>query len=201
MTDHTIRAFVAIELPEDVRNTLKSTIEHIRGSIASADIKWVPSANIHLTLKFLGRVRMEQTHEVRRRLMHVCEATPPMQLEAHTLGGFPSLRSPRVVWVGLSGDTSPLASLANRIDENLGELGFALETRPFTPHLTLARVRQEASNDTRSALGNAIRESAAVTRIAFAADAVSLMRSELRPGGAVYTRIAHLPLTRSLRAG
>lgn len=197
MGENKVRAFVAIELPENVRGTLRSTIRHVRDFVTSPDIKWVPPENIHLTLKFLGQVPLERVKDLRQRLEVICTATPPMRLEVCTLGGFPSPGSPRVVWAGLSGDTTLLTSLAQHIDDDLGEMGFARETRPFTPHLTIARVRPEASSRTRSALGTAIRDSHGVTRVQFEADAVSLMRSELTPKGAIYTRIAHFPFDTS----
>lgn len=199
MSEGAVRAFIAIELPENVRNSLRSAIRHIRGFVTSPDIKWVPPENIHLTLKFLGQVPLERVEDLRRPLKDICTVTPPMTLEVCTLGGFPSPESPRVVWVGLSGDTTSLTSLAQHIDNDLSEMGFPRETRPFTPHLTIARVRPEAASRTRSALGTAIRDSHGVTRIEFEADAVSLMRSQLTPRGAIYTRMAHLSFDASSR--
>lgn len=199
MSADDVRSFVAVELPEDARFRVRAVIERLRDLVASPDIKWVASANIHLTLKFLGQVPSDRLEEVQRRLTPACVATPYLRFEVHTLGGFPSVESPRVIWAGLSGDIDPVSELARRIDTTLAELGFSRENRPFTPHLTLARVRQEASGRTRSAIGTAIKQCNHVTGIEFEANGISLMRSQLTPRGAVYDRMALIPFTPSSR--
>ena len=194
MSTDDVRSFVAVELPEEARDHIRAVVGRLRDHVASPDIKWVAAANVHLTLKFLGQVPSDRIQDVQSRLTNACAASPSLRFAVDTLGGFPSIESPRVIWAGLSGDIEPVTDLARRIDEALAELGFPRETRPFTPHLTLARVRQEASSRTRSAAGMAIRECRNVTGVAFEADGISLMRSQLTPGGAVYNRIALIPL-------
>jgi len=189
-----IRSFVAIELPDDVARGLGRTVDCLRALIPGSDIKWVASGNIHVTLKFLGDVRIDRLEEVQRALEMVCAAASPMQLTIEELGAFPSPRAPRIIWAGLKGDIEQLASLARAIDEALEPLGFARESRPFTPHLTLARVRDEASHGTRAALSDALAGASVTGNLAVEAVAASLMESQLTPRGAVYSRVAHLPM-------
>ncbi len=190
MGDTTLRTFIAIELPDDVKTHLHSVIQRMKLHAAGPDIKWVAPESIHLTLKFLGQVPPARIEEFQQSLADICTATPSMWLAVQSLGGFPSVRTPRVIWAGLGGDIGPLAVLANRIDVAFAALGFPKEVRPFTPHLTLARIRQEASHETRTALGAALAETHVTRGIEFRAVAVSLMRSQLLRSGAVYSRLA-----------
>jgi len=158
-------------------------------------VKWVSANGIHLTLKFLGEIPVSRVEEVKRALTTACLGTPPMRLEIDALGGFPDTAQPRVVWAGLSGDIEVLSRLATRVDLALAELGYARENRPFVAHLTIARVRPEASRQAKSELGTAVLAAALPQGLWFDIGAVSLMRSQLRPQGALYTRLSQTPLT------
>ncbi len=194
MSEHDdVRAFVAIELPDSVKRVLGGVIDGLRQrSLTPA--KWVSASGIHLTLKFLGEIPTPRVEEVKRALTTACIETPPMHLEIDALGGFPNTAQPRVVWAGLSGDIEVLSGLATRVDIALAELGYARESRPFVPHLTIARVRPEASRQAKSELGAAVLAAALPEGLRFDAGAVSLMRSQLRPQGALYTRLSQTPL-------
>ncbi|MBN1152271.1 MAG: RNA 2',3'-cyclic phosphodiesterase [Dehalococcoidia bacterium] len=194
MADETIRTFIAIELPDDVKRGLGRTIFLLRERVATSDIKWVPANNIHVTLKFLGDVPASRIEEIRNTLEVVCSAACPMNLKVGGLGAFPSSRAPRIVWAGLQGDVAPLVALARTIDEALYRIGYAREARAFAPHLTLARVRQEATQRTLSALSRAIIHTSPAVQSAFATSSIAVMRSQLTSTGAVYSRIAGLPL-------
>lgn len=193
MTEDVVRTFIAIELPDDLVRSLGRSISLLRERVTTRDIKWVSAGSIHVTLKFLGDVAAAKVDEIRCRLEPICAATQPMQLSVAGLGAFPSIRAPRVVWAGLEGDLEPLSSLARTMDAALATLGYTAENRPFTPHLTLARVRQEATGDERATLGAAILRTPSAQRLSFQAGSASVMRSLLTPGGAVYSRLALLP--------
>jgi len=188
-----VRAFVAIELPDNVKRGLGSVIDRLRQR-SLAPVKWVSANGIHLTLKFLGEISPPRVEEVKRALATACLGTPPMHLEIDALGGFPDTAQPRVVWAGLSGDIEVLSRLATRVDVALAELGYARESRPFVPHLTIARVRPEASRQAKSELGTAVLAATLPESLSFDTGAVSLMRSQLRPQGALYTRLSQTPL-------
>lgn len=188
-----VRVFVAIELPDNVKRGLGSIIEGLRQR-SHTPAKWVSADGIHLTLKFLGEIPAPRVEEVKKALTTACLGTPPMHLEIDALGGFPNTAQPRVVWAGLSGNIEVLSRLATRVDLALAELGYARESRPFVPHLTIARVRPEASRQARSELGTAVLAARLPEALRFDAGAVSLMRSQLRPQGALYTRLSQTPL-------
>ena len=194
MNEPTIRSFIAIELPDVVVRGLVGTVSYLRERLPGSDLKWVAPGNIHVTLKFLGEVRLSRIDDVRRVLESVCAATAPIRLSVDELGAFPSPRAPRIVWAGLEGDTERLVSLASRVDAALEPLGFPRESRPFTPHLTIARVRDDASGGTRNTLGTTLATTPIVGCLAFEAVAASLMKSQLTPNGAIYSRVAQFPL-------
>ena len=192
MADETIRTFVAIELPHEVRRELADLIMLLKARVTSPDIKWVSPGSIHITLKFLGNVSVSQINAIRDCLLPVCAASRPVRLRTAGLGAFPASRSPRVLWAGLEGDTAVLGEMSRSIDRALAPIGFAAETRAFTPHLTLARVRPGTSAETSAAISHAIDTIPAGGCSAFDANAAAIMRSRLTPAGAVYSRLASL---------
>jgi len=194
MSETIIRTFVAIELPDEIAAGLSRTITCLRAHVADSDIKWVTPGNIHVTLKFLGNAPVSKLEEIRQALAAVCAAAEPMQLEIKELGAFPSARAPRVIWAGLEGDIGALAALAGQMDEVLEPLGFPREHRPFAPHLTLARVRDEATNATRATLSSAMATTSVTGHLSFRADTASLMKSQLTPRGPLYSRVSRLPM-------
>ena len=184
-----VRAFIAIELPPTIRRSLWE-IERSIQNRPTRNIKWVPEGNIHLTLKFLGDVPVSQVPDIAAVVEKVASGTRPLHLAVVGLGAFPSQSQPRVLWAGLEGDTEALVSLAAGIDAALTGLGFPREARPFTPHLTLARVRPEAPLDEKRGIGEALASSQLPGGLEFVADSVTLMKSVLRPEGASYSRLA-----------
>jgi RNA 2',3'-cyclic 3'-phosphodiesterase len=197
MGDATIRCFIAIELPGDVQRELDLLIARLKKRAQSPDVKWVAARNIHLTLKFLGEVPSDHIDEVRQTLTDTSAPAAPMRLGIPSLGTFTSRGIPRVVWAGLSGDVGRLTSLAVSLDEALGHAGFERDGRPFAPHLTLARVRPDAAARTAALLRSAIDDAQVTEGLPFDVLEVSLMRSRLAPGGAIYSRLARVPLSGS----
>ncbi|MFC2021697.1 RNA 2',3'-cyclic phosphodiesterase, partial [Chloroflexota bacterium] len=156
-------------------------------------VKWINPDSIHLTLKFLGNIAIDRTGEITRAMEEAAQTAPPFYLEVKDLGAFPNLKRVQVVWTGISGEVDKLGQLQQRIESNLERLGFAPESRPFTSHLTLARLRNQASSDERQRLGQLIAD----TRFqagTFKIDAISLMRSQLTREGAIYSRISSVRL-------
>jgi len=189
MADTPVRCFIAIEIPVHVQRELHLLVMRLKERVRSADVRWVATANIHLTLKFLGDVPAARIDHVRAALEATCAAAAPIHLGITSPGMFTTRGTPRVVWVGIGGELTRLAALATALDESLGRLGFARENRPFAPHLTVARVRPEAGDSATAALSVAVSD-AATGSSSFEASEVSLMRSQLTPGGAIYTRMA-----------
>jgi 2'-5' RNA ligase len=182
-----VRCFVAVELPDEVKAGLK----HIQAKLKSggqAQVKWVDPYSIHLTLKFLGSVDGARIGPITTAMEEASQGIPPFSLKVEGLGAFPNLRRVQVVWVGVGGEVDRLANLQQRLEKNLAQLGFAPEKRRFTPHLTLARVRDRASPGEREGLGQLI-ASTEFEAHSFPVESVSLMRSQLTREGAIYSRL------------
>jgi len=188
-----IRSFIAIELPDELEARLKQLEDQLT-SRRQTDVKWVDPSGIHLTLRFLGEVPAGKTEEITAAIVESARGIPPFRLETKELGAFPNLRRVQVVWLGVGGELDKLAPLQQNIETNLEILGFAREARSFTPHLTLARLRQYASPEERQALGEIIAKSKFEPPYAFKVESVSLMKSQLTPQGAIYTRLKSVPL-------
>lgn len=193
MADIKLRMFVAIELPEYVKQHIAATIAQLKRQANTPGARWVAAESLHVTLKFLGDVPASRIETIQSSLESVCAAASPMRLSISTLGAFPSIRAPRIVWAGIGGDTNALCVLAHGFDQALSTLGFAPETRDFTPHLTLARIRPDTTVDSRVAIGGAIARVSSPHQLTFSADAAAIMRSHLMPTGAKYSRITALP--------
>ncbi len=188
-----IRCFVAIELPDPV----KAELAGIQAKFKSARmdfLRWVEPSGIHLTLKFLGEVPHERVPEMVKAIQESVKDIRPFTLQLDQVGVFPNPRQPRVLWVGVGGDIAALRTLQENVDVAFDILDFPREGREFKAHLTLARVRDDATPHQRQMLG----EMVACTRLEsvsrFTVGGVSLMRSQLMPKGAVYTCLAMAPL-------
>ncbi len=179
-----IRSFIAIELSEVLRHNIKHLLDEFKKS--AADVKWVRPEGIHLTLKFLGSVSHENLEKIAEAITPVVATYEPFHLTAHGVGCFPSSRNPRVVWIGLGDQGEKVSRLQREIEAKTAELGFPPEGRPFKPHLTLGRVRSPRKKDTLIAM---LEKKSQIDLGPFLADKVILFRSDLRPDGAVYTKI------------
>ena len=188
-----VRSFIAIELPDELRQALTRLQEQLKSG-KQTSVKWVDPGSIHLTLKFLGNIGTDMVGKVTAALEEAVRGIPPFRLEAKGLGAFPSLKRVQVVWVGVTGEVDRLSQLQQRVESGLATLGFVPESRPFTPHLTLARLRDWAPPDERQNLGQIIASTSFETVYAIDVDSVNLMRSQLTREGAVYSRISSIKL-------
>ena len=188
-----IRAFIAIELPDPVKKNLSFIINSLRPSEHPC-VKWVSPQGIHLTLKFLGNIAPDLVPRIADAIAQAARGTPPLKLQVGGLGCFPNLHRPRVIWVAVTGDVEPLITLQRGIDQALLPLGFAIEKRPFSPHLTLGRLRERASPGERSSIGELITATECEAGSATEANQISLMRSTLTPSGAIYNRLDSIEL-------
>jgi len=188
-----IRSFIAIELSEEV----KDEISRFQEGLKKADlpnVKWVDPAGIHLTLKFLGYTTADTITAIITAIEEAVAGIPPFQLTVGGLGVFPGPGQARVAWVGTAGDTDTLGQLKQRLDSGLTALGFITEKRGFTPHLTLARVRELATAGERQKLAGLIAGASFAASRPVSVDNIYLIRSLLTPKGAVYSRIGAVSL-------
>jgi len=188
-----IRCFIAIELPEDATRglaRLKKKLEREEHKF----VKWVDPGGIHLTLKFLGNIPSKRVTEITEAMEEAAQGISRFHLEISGLGAFPSLRQTRVFWVGIGGEVDKLSRLAQNIESALSAIGFAKEERSFVPHLTLARIRQGASPPERRDFGELVGSTIFEDKYHVEVEAISLMRSQLTPARAIYTRLTTVAL-------
>ncbi len=179
-----IRAFVAIELPETVRNALGSLQKNLRDYGFSA--KWSRPENIHLTLKFLGDIAESEIAPLGEQMASIARETAPITIVAQGLGVFPSVRRPRVLWTGIGGETDRLSNLQQAIESGFETLGYERESKRFAGHFTLARFKGGVDPE---AIVSAMGRFGGFVSDSFTADHVHLFQSELTPRGPIYTKI------------
>jgi len=185
----TIRTFIAIELPESIVSSLKKIQEGLRSY--GFKVRWVKPENIHLTLKFLGDIHAGDTQKVGAAISESVREYAPFSLSAKGIGTFPGIKRPRVIWVGTVGQQNELSGLQKRLDHELAAVGFEKDKRPFKGHLTLGRVKRKM--DPRR-LVEALKEFGGFESEPFMADEVVLFKSDLKPTGAVYTKLINIAL-------
>ena len=182
-----MRLFVAIDLPAEVVANLERLVARLR---ANARIHWSRPGNLHLTTKFIGEWPENRFAEMKAALGELTQR-PPIPIEVRGLGFFPNPRAPRVFWAGVHAPPD-LADLARDTEGALERLGVPSERRPYSPHLTLARIKEPVPL---SALRQAIASIEPAEFGAFTADRFFLYQSTLEPSGSVYTRLAEFPFT------
>jgi 2'-5' RNA ligase len=188
-----IRAFIAIELSEEIQSQLEQVTAVLKNRSGGLPIRWVPVENVHLTLKFLGDVSLSNLELLKKMLRSVGSAHHPFEVSAGGLGTFPNPHRPRVIWIGLEAPAE-MASLQHAVDVDTARLGYDREERPFSPHLTVGRVSRNASPAEIRAIARVVEESRVGFLGAAWVEAVHLFKSELQPGGAVYTCLFSAPL-------
>jgi 2'-5' RNA ligase len=196
MSERSLRTFVAIELPDEVRAAIAAAQAELRGALGErvGSVRWVNPAGAHLTLKFLGDTPESAVPGVDAALRASLVGTAPFELRTGSLGCFPSGRAPRVLWLGLDGDLAPLTAARDTVEAAIAPLGWPTEARPFSPHLTLGRLRPDASPAERAGIGKAAGTIWPPSPTRIPVSAVSLMRSETGPQGARYTRLVEVSL-------
>jgi len=190
-----VRSFIAIELPPGLRAELSTLEEKLKAGRHSF-VKWVDPESIHLTLKFLGSVPADAIPRVVEETARAAQSTPHFSLQMGSTGAFPNWQRPQVLWVGITGDTGKLAALHRELEGALSPLGYPPESRPFSPHLTLGRLRDRASAEDKRRLGQWAQSVRFESRLTFEVDGVRVMKSQLTPAGPVYSQLAFVDLGR-----
>jgi RNA 2',3'-cyclic 3'-phosphodiesterase len=189
------RLFVAVELPAGLKDALARTRDSLRADVGNR-VRWSDPQGIHLTLKFLGDTDERRVPGLNRAIDDACSVCASFTVGLAGLGCFPDWQRPRVLWVGLQGQLEELGRLQARVDAALAGLGFPREERAFTAHLTLGRVGDGMTATDRQRLASAMRDTPAPPPALMLVREVSLMRSQLMPGGARYSRLYAASLTR-----
>ncbi|MDQ3931130.1 MAG: RNA 2',3'-cyclic phosphodiesterase, partial [Chloroflexota bacterium] len=183
------RLFVAIELPENILRVIEGIQAQARENLGGAAnlLRWSRPEGIHITLQFLGETPSDRVPAITEALQRACAGVGPFNLEVGGLGAFPNVRRPRVVWVGLGGDTGAATRLAAAVQGALDPLGYKPD-KPFSPHMTIARVREGTRPDQLAPLSRVLSLTGIVLPEpgTFQVGGVSLMQSFSQPGGSVY---------------
>ena len=180
-----LRAFIAIEVPEKIRQGLGRIQQKLQ--VSGLKVRWTHAQGMHLTLKFLGDIRREVVPEAARIMREASAGVGRLELTVGGLGSFPKNGPPRIVWVGVSGDIEPLAALAERLEEDARQLGAKGEDRRYVPHLTLGRI-QDVPDD----FARTLAEMGDPVLGTFQAEGLTLFMSELTPEGSIYTVLDHV---------
>ncbi len=180
-----LRAFIAIEVPEEIKKEIAIQTAGLR-QLVGRSVRWVAPENIHLTLKFLGEISASNIDLLTQTLKTEAGRQAAFEISVGNLGAFPNPRRARVLWVGL--DSPPaLGRFQHNIETATAQLGYPTEGKPFSAHLTVGRVREQISSAEAQSLRSALENTKIGILGTFATKFVHLFRSDLRPGGPMYT--------------
>lgn len=192
-----VRVFVAIELSAEILAALEKVQRQLEQKPDGAAARWTDTNSIHLTLKFLGEVPRERLDAITQAMRLACSRHAPFDLTVAGLGCFPNARRPRIVWAGVQEPTGSLSALQADIERELARAKFPKEERGFTPHLTIGRAHKTARPQEIEALGSLVIANQMGELGHMRVTGVALMRSDLRPQGAVYTQLFEASLGRA----
>jgi len=187
--ERTIRAFLALDPPEEILREIGRIQDRLRKGI-HGDLRWVRPEGIHLTLKFFGDISENAVVNISAVAGQAAAAVGPFALVIGGTGVFPDPSRPRVVWLGMNGEVAQLVTFQQGLERAFREIGFPPEERPFRPHLTLGRIKSPKGL---TGLAEALEKENTVTAGSFTASGLNLFQSDLTPRGAVYTRLAGYP--------
>jgi RNA 2',3'-cyclic 3'-phosphodiesterase len=183
-----LRAFIAIAINPDLLRKVGEVMDTYKQAMPHA-VRWVDAGAGHLTLKFLGDTPTERIPQINAALQRAVAAIPAFEMRIEGRGCFPNYRRPRVIWLGVRTRGPYLEQLYQAIEREVAPLGFPTEEGGFTPHLTLGRVTREATREDEATIGRLIEESVVEVVGKQLVTEIRLMRSELRPAGAVHKQI------------
>ncbi|HVO67506.1 MAG TPA: RNA 2',3'-cyclic phosphodiesterase [Syntrophales bacterium] len=187
--EKSIRLFLAVDPSQEVLNEVGRIQERFKKTI-QGDIRWVRPEGIHLTLKFFGYVSEADIANISQVVKNNTVNIKPFMLNIRRVGVFPSVNRARVLWLGMDGDIDVLIRLQKEIDIELQGYGFEMENRPFSPHLTLARIKEPKGL---IGLAKIMEKSEEYVAGSFSVDGLNLFKSTLTPKGAVYTKLEYFP--------
>jgi RNA 2',3'-cyclic 3'-phosphodiesterase len=190
-----LRAFIAVELPLEIRQAVCNTTSKVRNELGAL-VRWVPLENMHLTLKFLGDVSPSNVDLLSQMLRAETDLFNCFDLRLSGLGSFPSLKRPRVIYIGIQAP-AVLESLQRGIESDSRRLGYESEERGFSPHLTIGRVKQNVTATEQQTIRRALEETKIDSLGTARVDSIQLFKSDLRPTGSVYTRLYSASLRKS----
>jgi 2'-5' RNA ligase len=191
-----LRAFIAIELPSEVQKKLSQVIQRLQEPLRDVSIRWVKPHNIHLTLKFLGEVSLNNLETIKQILVKEAAEVSPFEFSIGELGAFPNLKRPRVLWLHVVAPPELLA-LQRAIDIKTERLGYVSEERTYSPHITVGRVNRQVDAQDIHLISTLLQKTHIGLVEVVRVSTVTLFRSDLHPDGSVYTPLAVASLKNS----
>ena len=183
-----LRAFIAVDLPTHFQEKLDLVINNLNEQLDNLPIRWVPSKNIHLTLKFLGDVSESNLDMITGILDILGSQHDHLEVSVGSLGVFPIMRKPRVIWVGIEAPEE-LFTLQRKVEAETAKIGYEVDSRAYSPHLTLGRVSRNATTNEVRMIGTILeKEKLGFLGVALIEE-LHLFRSDLQSGGAKYSRL------------
>jgi RNA 2',3'-cyclic 3'-phosphodiesterase len=179
---NTVRLFIALLLPNAIKKDLEAIVSDLKPRVSG--VRWVAAKNMHLTLKFMGETQEEKVGPISQLLEKVASGRKPLTVTLDRIGGFPNLKTPRVVWVGLNG-VEPAAEMAGLLNRLLKPLGFEPEKRPFSAHLTLGRIKLPIDASPLATYAEQLKLPTGSVIL----DRIALVKSTLTPGGPIYENL------------
>lgn len=183
-----IRLFIALSLDLNVKNSLSNIIIDLKSK--GGKVKWVEPLNLHLTVKFLGNTDPGKIDSIKNCIDRVGSSSSPIETSFTSLGGFPNLIQPKVIWVDMDKNKESLTELASKIDMGLTDIGFEKDNKPFKPHLTLGRVKDSADLDNLVSYLKQFK----FEKINFCFDTLQLIQSTLTQKGPIYKTLHEVKL-------
>jgi 2'-5' RNA ligase len=188
-----LRLFVAVPVPATSLEACRALVDGVRTGATGRGARWVRTENLHLTMRFLGPTAPDRVAALAGVLAGAAEGRPPFQVELAGAGAFPSPARPRALWLGITTGVNELGAIAASLADPLAVLGWEPESRPFRPHLTVARTDAAPIADGAAAAAALIR-AAAGWRTVFTADRLVLYQSHLGRGAPRYEPLAEATL-------
>lgn len=190
-----MRTFIAIELPKEIKGSLSEVQDKLKTS--GADVKWVNPQNIHLTLKFLGEIDDKNLGKITQILEEITQDKNPYPLRLSSIGAFPKINFPRVIWVGIDKGGTETKEIANALEENVAKIGIPKEDRPFSCHITLGRVKSALNREGLVENLNNLTNYAEKLNLEFPVTKIILFKSTLTPKGPIYEALKEASLKTS----
>jgi len=187
-----MRTFIAIELPQEIKDFLSRIQGQLKAS--GADVKWVEPKNIHLTLKFLGEINDEKQDAVTRIIGDVAEDKNPFSMRIYSIGAFPKINFPRVIWVGIEKGERETKEIAKELEGKLVKIGIAKEDRPFSSHITIGRTRSAINREKLVQDLKILENNFGEKNLEFLVNKITLYKSTLTPKGPIYEALKEVNL-------
>ena len=188
-----MRTFIAVEIPFSIQKSIQYQVDQLRNLIGESPVRWVPAKNIHLTLKFLGDVSQADVDVINEIIRIEAQTHPSFDISIGGLGSFPNSKRTRVLWIKIQAPTE-LEALQREIESACTRAGFRPEIRPFSPHLTIGRVRRGVTSSDQLNIHKVLSEIKIDSLGTARVDSIHLFKSELKPSGAIYSKLFSAPL-------